>query len=269
MPAPGAIRGPRVVSLVPSATETLLAWGVEPLACTRFCEQPGLAQVGGTKDPDVAAVVALAPDLVVMCEEENRREDADALAAAGVAVEVVRIDGVDDVAPSLRSLAARLALDAERLHADGLLGGLEPPPTVLAGASPRAFVPIWRRPWMTLGERCYGASLLRSLGLDVLVVDDGARYPTVALDDVAALAPEVVLAPSEPYPFGPRHVAELSTVAPVVLVDGQDLFWWGVRTPVARRRLGRALVAGGVISRVRADRAQPVASREGHDGRTG
>ncbi len=54
------------------------------MACTRFCEQPDLPHVGGTKDPDVDAIVALAPDLVVMCVEENRREDADALAAAGV-----------------------------------------------------------------------------------------------------------------------------------------------------------------------------------------
>ncbi len=67
---------PRVVSLVPSVTEALLAWGVEPVACTRFCEQPSIRHVGGTKDPDVAAIVALAPDLVVMCDEENRAEDA-------------------------------------------------------------------------------------------------------------------------------------------------------------------------------------------------
>ena len=75
---------PRVVSLVPSVTETLLAWGVTPVACTRFCEQPDLPHVGGTKDPDVDAIVALAPDLVVMCVEENRWEDAAALSAAGL-----------------------------------------------------------------------------------------------------------------------------------------------------------------------------------------
>ncbi|MEY2588091.1 MAG: hypothetical protein QOJ67_75, partial [Acidimicrobiaceae bacterium] len=63
----------RIVSLVPSATESLLAWGVTPVAVTRFCEQPELLAVGGTKDPDVAAIVALRPDLVVLCEEENRR----------------------------------------------------------------------------------------------------------------------------------------------------------------------------------------------------
>ena len=68
----------RVVSLVPSVTETLLAWASRRSRCTRFCEQPGLPTVGGTKDPDVAAIVALAPDLVVVNDEENRREDADA-----------------------------------------------------------------------------------------------------------------------------------------------------------------------------------------------
>ena len=69
----------RVVSLVPSVTETLLAWQITPVAVTRFCEQPDLPHVGGTKDPDVAAIVELRPDLVVLCDEENRREDADAL----------------------------------------------------------------------------------------------------------------------------------------------------------------------------------------------
>ena len=52
--------------------------GSSPVACTRFCEQPDLPHVGGTKDPDVAAIVNLAADLVVMDDEENRREDAEA-----------------------------------------------------------------------------------------------------------------------------------------------------------------------------------------------
>src|SRR5205807_1142907 len=134
----------RVVSLVPSVTESLLAMGVTPVAVTRFCEQPGLPTVGGTKDPDVAAIVALGPDLVVVDEEENRREDAD-----------------------------------------------EP-----------------------------------------------TRYPEVTLDQARARGPDVVLAPSEPYPFRRRHVPELEQVAPVELVDGRDLFWWGVRTPAAIARLG-------------------------------
>ena len=65
----------RVVSLVPSLTESILSWGVTPLACTRFCEQPGYEHVGGTKDPDLERIVALEPDVVLLCEEENRLED--------------------------------------------------------------------------------------------------------------------------------------------------------------------------------------------------
>ena len=95
----------RVISLVPSVTETLLAWGIRPVACTRFCEQPDLPTVGGTKDPDVQAVIGLVPDLVVMCDEENRREDADALVAAGVAVHGCSPRSVADVGPALESLA--------------------------------------------------------------------------------------------------------------------------------------------------------------------
>src|SRR5258708_29557000 len=105
----------RVVSLVPSVTETLLDWGIVPVAVTRFCEQPTLPQVGGTKDPDVAAIVAMAPDLVVLCEEENRREDAPAVASAGLAQHVLTIRSVHDVEPQLRDLAGRLGKAVARI----------------------------------------------------------------------------------------------------------------------------------------------------------
>ena len=97
---------PRVVSLVPSVTETLTALGCTPIACTRFCERPDLPSVGGTKNPDVAAIVALVPDVVVMNDEENRREDYDALRAAGIAVISVSPRAVLDVGPAVEVLAA-------------------------------------------------------------------------------------------------------------------------------------------------------------------
>ena len=85
----------RVVSLVPSSTETLLALGADVVACTRFCEQPGLTHVGGTKNPDVDAIVALGPDLVILDREENRIEDHDALVAAGLSVFVSDVRSID------------------------------------------------------------------------------------------------------------------------------------------------------------------------------
>lgn len=219
----------RVVSLVPSVTETLLAWGIAPVACTRFCEQPGLRHVGGTKDPDLDAIAALAPDLVVVNDEENRREDHDALVAGGLDVHVVRIRAVADVPGELATLRARLGLDPAPLDLD-----LDAEPPVRA----TAFVPIWRRPWMAIGDDTYGGSLLRALGVAVV---HGGRYPETTLDHAAALGPDLVLAPSEPYPFGERHRGELEAVAPVRFVDGQDLFWWGARTPRALRRLAAVL----------------------------
>ena len=228
--APAPVR--RVVSLVPSVTETLVAWGVPPVACTRFCEQPDLAHVGGTKDPDVGAIVELAPDLVVMCVEENRREDADALAEAGVTTAALAVDGVADVAPALRMLAGLVGVDPAVVED---VGAAAAPPRL------RAFVPIWRRPWMSLAAGTYGSSLLAALGVANVFADAADRYPTVTLDEARARRPDVVLAPSEPYPFRERHVPELAEVAPVVLVDGQDLFWWGARTPDALARLGARL----------------------------
>ena len=225
----------RVVSLVPSATETLLALGVTPVAVTRFCEHPELPAVGGTKDPDIDAIVALAPDVVILCEEENRREDADALAFAGVATCALVVDTVADAAFAVAALAAFASGGAPDVTAPiGIPPALEP-----SGA--RAFVPIWRRPWMTMSGDTYGSSMLAHLGIANVFAEAADRYPTTDLDAVRALRPDIVLAPSEPYPFKERHVAELSEVAPVELIDGQDLFWWGIRTPDALERLRRRL----------------------------
>lgn len=221
----------RIVSLVPSVTETLLAWGIEPVAVTRFCEQPDRLQVGGTKNPDVAAIVALGPDLVVVNDEENRREDAEALRAAGLALHVTSIRSLADVSPHLEALAAAVGAAPPRPW--------EPPS--VEGPRRRAFVPIWRRPWMSLAAGTYGASMLGALGIDTLFAGAATRYPEVSLAEAAQLEPDLVVAPREPYPFGERHRAELEAVAPVVLVDGQDLFWWGWRTPAALARLSERL----------------------------
>jgi ABC-type Fe3+-hydroxamate transport system substrate-binding protein len=223
---------PRVVSLVPSATESLLAMGVRPVAVTRFCPTvPGAAPVGGTKDPHLAEIVALRPDVVVMCVEENREEDADALAAEGLAIAALDIDTVDDVGPQLAELAARLGVAAPSLDV--------PPPLPPDGRT--AFVPVWRRPWMTVSGRTYASSALERLGVRTAFADHEERYPTVTLEDVRARGPALVVAPDEPYPFGERHRAELETIAPAVLVDGRDLLWWGTRTPAALARLAGVL----------------------------
>lgn len=220
---------PRFVSLVPSATETLLALGADVVACTRFCEQPTIRHVGGTKNPDLDAIVALAPDVVVIDREENRIEDHDELVARGVDVFVSAVTSIDD----------SLALVADLRQLTGSVVTSPPLPAPAPAAERSAFVPIWRRPWMSIGRATYGASLLTHLGIDLVTVAPGA-YPVVELAEVTARSPALALIPSEPYDFTEHHLDEIRAAMPgtrVIRVDGRDLFWWGIRTPAAIARL--------------------------------
>jgi ABC-type Fe3+-hydroxamate transport system substrate-binding protein len=236
------------VSLVPSATETLLALGVTPIACTRFCEQPGIHTVGGTKDPDVARISLLKPDLVVVNDEENRFEDVDRLAKLGLAVHEMSPRSVAEVGPAVAALAEAVGADVpEPFRPEAWLAWLVERRTQRRGEPRRTFVPVWRRPWMTLAGDTYGSSLLQLLGCFNVFTGRKVRYPTVELAEAAARRPELVLLPTEPYPFKERHVTEVAEGIPgadVRIVDGQDLFWWGIRTPDAVDRLSAALSAG-------------------------
>ena len=251
----------RLVSLVPSITETLFEWGVTPVGVTRFCDLAGrgdhpsrehdvppdapsdestIAVVGGTKNPDIEAIVALEPDAVLMDREENTRPDADALEAAGVTVVATAVRSLRDVDDAMAVLgeAAGLAYERDTAAFDSARS---------TGERTRVFVPIWRRPWMTVSEDTYAGSLLEAVGLVNVFAAEAERYPTVELTRAVQGRAEVVLAPSEPYAFTDRHRPELETVAPVVFVDGRDLFWWGARTPKALQRLDA--LARGITAR--------------------
>jgi ABC-type Fe3+-hydroxamate transport system substrate-binding protein len=227
--------GPRVVSLVPSSTETLLALGADVVACTRFCEQPNLRHVGGTKNPNVAAIVALAPDLVVMDREENRLEDASALTDAGLELFVSDVRTLADAGRVVAALAGQIGRPVPAFD----IG--EPRPATTSWV----FVPIWRRPWMSINSSTYGASVLAHLGIGIVTGDAPETYPEVDLADIQDRRPSAVLVPSEPYAFEDRHLDELAHElerggdgrVPIIRVDGQDLFWWGSRTPAALERL--------------------------------
>ncbi len=227
----------RVVSLVPSVTETLLEWGIEPIACTRFCEQPSLRHVGGTKDPDIVAIANLAPDVVVVDREENRREDATEMIERGLRVVDLHVTSLETAVEETNRLASIVGVDRR------CIVSLEQEPLRVC-----AFVPIWRRPWMTINATTYGASLLRSIGVGVSHAGSSVAYPEVSSDELGHLGTKagvsVVLLPTEPYAFAERHVPEIAGatgISDVRIVDGRDLFWWGARSDGARERLARQL----------------------------
>ncbi|MCD6638434.1 MAG: helical backbone metal receptor [Nocardioides sp.] len=214
----------RVVSLVPSLTEALAATVPERLVgATDWCTHPAdldVTRVRGTKNPDLAAVAALSPDLVVANMEENREIDVRRMREAGLAVWVTRIDTVADALASMERLFAE-ALDAHPawlVEARRLWGG--PPPAARA----RVAVPIWRDPWMVVGQGTYTSDLLRHAGLVNTVEEQ--RYPHLDVAAIEATAPDVVLLPDEPYEFTAEDGPEAFSV-PTRLVPGRLLTWYG------------------------------------------
>jgi len=176
----------RVVSLCPSITETLVAVGGLSLlvGATRFCTRPkgllwGLPRVGGTKDPAVQRILDLAPDLVFANEEENRREDVEALRGAGVAVDVSFPRRVRDVPADVRRLGQILGTSdqaqALALRIEEELASLENSPPLRPF---RYAYWIWMEPWMTVSGDTYAADLLRLAGGENVFASEEDRYPS-------------------------------------------------------------------------------------------
>jgi ABC-type Fe3+-hydroxamate transport system substrate-binding protein len=245
----------RVVSLVPSLTEWLVVAGVGErlVGVTDWCLEPadalaGLPRVRGTKNPDLAAIRRLEPDLVVANAEENRKLDVQRLEAALTAVFVTMPTTVAGAVAELRDLAAAVgdlpgaaALDAEAVAAVADSYHRRP------GRRVRYACAVWRDPWMWLGRRTYAADLLGLAGGEPVLDDPASRYPRLDPGALAALGPEVVLLPSEPYEFAAADAEEVAATfggPRVELVDGRALTWYGPRIPAAlasfRQLLGGA-----------------------------
>ncbi|MCF6377852.1 helical backbone metal receptor [Nocardioides KLBMP 9356] len=216
----------RVVSLVPSLTEALATSAPDVLVgATDWCTHPAdldVQRVRGTKNPDLAAIRALAPDLVVANQEENRELDVRRLREAGVAVWVTRIETVEESLDSMSRLfttALGLAdpswlVEARSLWARPVADRL------------RVAVPIWRDPWMVVGASTYTDDLLARAGLVNVLAGLHGRYPTVTPDDIDGAGADVVLLPDEPYVFtGDDGPEALRT--PTRLVSGRLLTWYG------------------------------------------
>lgn len=237
MPVPPTVR--RVVSIVPSLTEALARSAPQLLAgATAWCSHPAdldVPRLGGTKNPDVAAIVSAAPDLVLANQEENRRPDLDALRAAGVPVYVTDIRTLDGAFDSLRRmLAACGTAEPGWLRAARAAWAALPEPAVRR----RAVVPIWRRPWMAVGADTFTGAVLARLGIDNALARSPDRYPRI---DPAELPPhDLVVLPDEPYRFTGDDGPEAFT-APSVLVSGRLLTWYGPSLGEAAHTLPGAL----------------------------
>jgi len=268
----------RVISLVPSLTESLCDLNLADrlIGVTNYCTRPAevvrrLPKVGGTKNPDIARIIALRPDLVLMNREENRAADAEALQANGVPIWVTEpatvraaLDLLWTIMDVFEEGSASARVRLIEIKYEWTLG-------VTTNVPPRrVFVPIWCDPWMTFNHETYVHDLLRVCGAenvfaerdrqfplaadlgqaDPLPADDprvvgrDVRYPRISLEEVVAAQPDIVLLPDEPYAFGDADAAEIAGLDipaahtnSIYLVDGSLLTWHGTRIAYALREL--------------------------------
>jgi ABC-type Fe3+-hydroxamate transport system substrate-binding protein len=253
----------RIVSLVPSLTEALfvLGLGARVVGVTEWCVHPAadvarLPKVGGTKTPDLAAIAALRPDLVIANQEENRRRDIERLEAEGLRVWLTYPRTVREGAELLAAMAELGAgSEARERVVAPVLRAVEDAEAELAarharGTAPaRVCCPIWRDPWMVVGAPTYADDLIRLCGGENVFASHGERrYPRVTLAEIEAARPDVVLLPDEPYAFSARDAAELGALAMpaaangrIHLIDGTFVSWYGPRILRAIERLRRLL----------------------------
>lgn len=235
----------RVVSLIPSLTESLFDLNLGDLlvGVTDFCVHPvdkvaTLPRVGGTKTPDIPAIIRLEPELVFANREENRKKDVEALRAAGVPVWVTYPRTVADVFFILWEIMERFG-ETSMVPRVRLI---EQTFDLVQGVSKaqdrpvRVFAPIWKNPLMTFTQDTYLHDVLAVCGGENVFADLADRYPTVTLAQVEAAQPEVILLPSEPYAFSEADKAMFAVLDipaakhdRILLVDGSLLTWHGTR----------------------------------------
>jgi len=270
----------RVVSLVPSMTESLIDLGASSalVGVTDYCPLPPgpegtVSRVGGTKSPRVEEVVALRPDLVIANQEENSRDSVEAMEAEGLKVWVTFPRRIAEAVRILWTLIELFRIPRAAPRVKTLEVALEWASRAAEGApGVRVFCPIWAsetgaaRPWwMTFNRKTYAHDVLSVSGgrnvfadrdrrypldadLGITAAEDPGsrdiRYPRVTSEEIREMEPELILLPSEPYAFGAEDGARLRA-----LLDGTPAVRQGRVIPVDGSlltwhgtRLARALV---------------------------
>ena len=235
----------RIISLVPSWTETLFAMGLGDavVGVTKFCVEPAdgvanIEKIGGTKNPDLRAIAKLEPDFVIANAEENRREDVEKIRELGAAVFTTYPKTIAGAVESILKLGTALGKESEaNTMARGIIrdvSSIEASVGVWSKLPFRVFCPIWKNPWMAFNADTYAHDVLRMLGFNNIYASAGERYPVTNLAEAIERKPDIVLLPDEPYEFKDRDVEELKKLLPpglsrrVMIVSGRDLHWYGV-----------------------------------------
>ena len=238
----------RIISLVPSVTETLfeLGLGDQIVAITRWCTRPAelvrtKPKVGGTKNPKIDTILNWNPDLVILDCDENRREDAEALEKAGVKTLSVFPKTIADSTDMLRNFGQIFGVERK---VNDWIREIEERRSHLHPKRFRSLILIWRSPFMTVNHDTYVHSAAEMFGFDNAFASHPERYPRLTSEQIQQSQSECVLFPDEPYPFRSKHIDLFKTEFPqlnavqsdrLLTFDGSYLAWHGYGTLRALR----------------------------------
>ncbi len=220
----------RVVSLVPSLTQTLIDLGrsFDIVGRTSFCpEIPGVKDLGGPKSVDLKALHALEPDLVVLCKEENDKKQAQEIMKRWPAfVDDSRTP--EDAIATVRELGQRTnANEAAQMWEESCRAELETLAASRIGEKPvKAAYVVWREPLMSVNGDTYIHHMMALAGFENVLAGAKDRYPTTSLDELESHKPDVYLLPNEPFYWKRSHLAEFPK-GKGSLVHGEFFCWQG------------------------------------------
>lgn len=238
---------PKVISLVPSWTETLLEAGVEVVGRSRFCVHPrdkacSIPAVGGTKDVNKEKVERLGADILLLDREENTKQMAETLS---LKVVDTHVESLEDLRIEFSKLA-KLFDNTQLLEwANELSEILNRPSASWSWSNfpgclewicpletePKNFVYIiWKEPWMAINSNTFIASMIEKLGGQPFHLNIGeGKYPKFNLSQLNPKETLLVFS-SEPFPFAKQKKLIKNLGFPAVLVDGECWSWFGVRS---------------------------------------
>jgi ABC-type Fe3+-hydroxamate transport system substrate-binding protein len=200
-PAADTTPAHRVVSLSPAFTELLFAVGAgdRVVGRTAWCDAPDEARavpsVGDGLAPNVEAVLARAPDLVVLYASGTNAAAANRLAALGVPTRTLPMDRLDDVPAAARVLGR---LTGTTGHADSLAAAFERAvdsarAAAPSGPAPRVLLLAWEEPPIVIGGGSFQDELVRLAGAVNVFADLPAPSAQVTVEAIAARDPDLIV----------------------------------------------------------------------------
>ena len=190
----------RIVSLAPSLTETVYALNDDShlVGDTQYCDYPPEAQqkpkVGGVTDPNLEAIAALHPDLVLVTKGANRLDTVRALDSLGVPSYATDPHTVDEIISSTQKLSEILSVpSAGKTLAEDLRSRLAQLQSTLAGAQPkRVLFIVWMDPLISVSQKTFIADAIRLAGA-TSIIESWQEWPQISLEEVVHLQPEFLV----------------------------------------------------------------------------